>query len=66
MSAERSAAEVGAAVAEAERRRRAALLLGDLLPESTSDDVEGRDEVEASSLAREAELRRDVPPHHGG
>lgn len=50
---------------ERRRRRRAAELLGELLPETTSDESgsgwgEGRE-----SGTRDDELRRDVPPHHG-
>ncbi|NRQ48316.1 hypothetical protein [Aeromicrobium stalagmiti] len=50
--------------AERERRRRAAELLGDLLPSTTSDETdEGWGERGGSS--RDDELLRDVPPHHG-
>lgn len=53
--------------AERERRRRAALLLGDLLPESSSDDVDlpTAGGSVAADRSRDEELRRDVPPHHG-
>lgn len=52
-----------AKAAEAARRRRAAELLGDLLPEQTSDDsADGWGEREPD---RDEEFRRDVPPHHG-
>jgi hypothetical protein len=51
--------------AEQARRRRAALLLGDLLPDTTRDERdEGRGGTPSGS--RDDELRRDVPPHHGG
>ncbi len=49
---------------EVERRRRAAELLGDLLPDATSDETaEGWGEKESSS--RDDDYLRDVPPHHG-
>ncbi|HPU13523.1 MAG TPA: NAD(P)-dependent oxidoreductase [Aeromicrobium sp.] len=45
-------------------RERAARLLGDLMPTTTSDETaEGWGETETSS--RDEDLRRDVPPHHG-
>ncbi|MCW2831091.1 MAG: hypothetical protein JWP31_1783 [Aeromicrobium sp.] len=50
--------------AERARRRRAAELLGDLLPESTTDDTdEGWGERRAPT--RDDDYLRDVPPHHG-
>lgn len=53
-----------AAEAERERRRRAAELLGDLLPSTTTDETdEGWNERGGSS--RDDEYLRDVPPHHG-
>lgn len=49
---------------EQERRRRAAELLGDLLPQASTDESpEGWNENGGTS--REDELLRDVPPHHG-
>ena len=49
---------------EIERRRRAAELLGDLLPDTTTDETaEGWGERESSS--RDDDYLRDVPPHHG-
>jgi hypothetical protein len=49
---------------ELERRRRAAELLGDLLPDTTTDETdEGWSEKDASS--RDDDYLRDVPPHHG-
>ncbi len=48
-----------------ERRRRRAVVFGEVLPESTGDD---RDEPGApgpGSAAIEEWLRRQVPPHHG-
>lgn len=49
---------------ERERRRRAAELLGDLLPDTTSDETdEGWGEKDRSS--RDDDYLRDVPPHHG-
>ena len=63
-----------AARAERERRRRAAELLGDLLPSTTSDerdpgDARGSRRAKGGTSApsrRDDELMRDVPPHHGG
>ncbi|MCW2769826.1 MAG: hypothetical protein JWR27_1259 [Aeromicrobium sp.] len=50
--------------AERERRRRAAELLGDLLPDTMSDETdEGWNEKGGTS--RDEEYLRDVPPHHG-
>ncbi len=58
-----SDADREAAAREAEKRRRRARVFGDVLPESTSDD---RDEESGSGGDdRDAELRRNVPPHHG-
>jgi hypothetical protein len=49
---------------EIERRKRAAELLGDLLPSTTSDDTdEGWGEQVAPTS--DEEFLRDVPPHHG-
>lgn len=49
---------------EVERRRRAAELLGDLLPDTTTDETaEGWGERASSS--RDDDYLRDVPPHHG-
>lgn len=45
------------------RQRRAAALLGDLLPDTTSDEREpGEDRGKGS---RDADLLRDRPPHYG-
>ncbi|MCW2788894.1 MAG: hypothetical protein JWQ91_636 [Aeromicrobium sp.] len=50
--------------AERERRRRAAELLGDLMPSTTSDETdEGWSELGGTS--RDEDYLRDVPPHHG-
>ena len=50
--------------AERERRRRAEQALGELLPDSTTDETdEGWSEKNGES--RDDDLRRDVPPHHG-
>jgi hypothetical protein len=51
---------------KAERaRRRRAELLGDLMPDTTSDESdEGWSEKDEGGT-RDDELRRDVPPHHG-
>lgn len=56
--------------AERERRRRAAELLGDLLPTTTSDETdEGWSEQGGTSRdradRRDEDFLRDVPPHHG-
>jgi hypothetical protein len=54
---------------ERARRRRAAELLGDLEPRVSRDETdEGWNEAgwDAAGTARDDELRRDVPPHHGG
>ena len=45
-------------------RRRRAELLGELLPDTTSDETdEGWNEKDGDM--RDDEMRRDVPPHHG-
>jgi hypothetical protein len=50
--------------AERERRRRAAELLGDLMPSTTRDETdEGWGEQGGTS--RDEQYLRDVPPHHG-
>jgi hypothetical protein len=49
-------------VDEAARRRRAQRLLGDLLPDQTSDES-GEEWGERPSNTDE-DLRRNVPPHH--
>jgi hypothetical protein len=43
-------------------RRRRAEVFGDVLPDQARDD---RDPEGPASDARDDELRRDVPPHHG-
>lgn len=55
---------------EQARRRRAAELLGDLLPSTSSDetdegwgDADGHSRDEAAR--RDDQYLRDVPPHHG-
>lgn len=48
---------------ERERRRRAAELLGDLLPRTTSDET-GEGWGERADSSRDDEMLRDVPPHH--
>ena len=49
---------------EALRRRRAAELLGELMPDTTSDETdEGWGEPTPSTS--DEEFLRDVPPHHG-
>lgn len=50
--------------AERERRRRAAELLGELLPRTTRDETdEGWNEQ--SGTSRDEQYLRDIPPHHG-
>ncbi len=49
---------------ERARRRRAAALLGDLIPVKSTDQTdEGWNEEGGTS--RDEQLLRDVPPHHG-
>ncbi len=61
MSPEDGAPQEGA---EPDRRRRAERL-GKLLPDTTGDESdEGWNEKEDDT--RDDEMRRDVPPHHGG
>ena len=49
---------------ETERRKRAAELLGDLLPSTTTDDTDEGWGEQAEPISDE-EFLRDVPPHHG-
>lgn len=44
--------------------QRLARVFGDVLPETTADEREPGDEP-GRDAGRDAELRRDVPPHHG-
>jgi hypothetical protein len=46
-----------------DRARRRAEVFGDVLPESTVDDRDPKEPAEGGD--RDAELRRNVPPHHG-
>lgn len=56
--------EVRTAEQARQRRLRAARLLGDIVPATTRDETaEGWSEREGG---RDEEMRRDVPPHHGG
>ncbi len=50
----------------AAEKRRLAEVFGDVLPESTSDDVADPADATGSggTDARDAEILRDVPPHH--
>ena len=48
--------------AEAERRRRRDRVFGAVLADTTSDE---RGHGSAEDGSRDAELRRNVPPHHG-
>ncbi|MDX6276912.1 MAG: hypothetical protein QOJ72_1040 [Nocardioidaceae bacterium] len=49
---------------EVARRKRAAELLGDLLPSTTTDDTDEGWGEQATGTSDE-EFLRDVPPHHG-
>ncbi len=52
----------------AQRRERLARVFGDVLPETTADEREAGDQPGhgwGPAAVRDAELRRDVPPHHG-
>ena len=51
--------------AEAKRRLRAALDGVTLLPDTTSDERQDAGYSTSADAARDAELRRNVPPHHG-
>lgn len=54
----------GRRAARSEQQREVEKLLGDLVPDTTSDESdEGWNEEEG--VSRDDELRRDVPPHHG-
>ena len=55
--------EQPAAETDWQRRRRLAAVFGDVLPETTSDERDERDEPGTSSA--EEWLKRQVPPHHG-
>lgn len=49
---------------EKARRKKAAELLGDIMPTTTRDETpEGWNEK--SGMSRDEEFLRDVPPHHG-
>lgn len=51
---------------EAVRRRRMAEVFGDVLPDSTRDDVDDETPAERGrTRSRDEEMLRDVPPHHG-
>jgi hypothetical protein len=49
---------------EVARRRRAAELLGDVLPDTAADDTD-EGWGERSAPTSDEEFLRDVPPHHG-
>jgi hypothetical protein len=51
--------------AERARRRRAERLLGGLLPDQTRDESGDAWGEREGAEARDDELKRDVPPHHG-
>lgn len=63
-SLKETAEQVNEKTAEQERRRRAARLLGDLTPSSSSDSV-GWNEAHEGGGTHDDDLRREVPPHHG-
>jgi hypothetical protein len=51
---------------EGERERsRLDEIFGDVLPESTRDDQDESDQRDSGQSTRDADLLRDVPPHHG-
>ena len=50
-----------ATLERARRRRRLDSIFGEVLPDSTTDD---RSPDAGSGSSRDAELQRDVPPHH--
>lgn len=66
MPSEPEPTDAETAEAERRRRRRAAELLGELLPETTSDETGQGWGDRSGSGGRDDEMRRDVPPHHGG
>ena len=47
------------------RRRRAERLLGNLLPDQTTDETADAWGDREGAGSRDDEIRRDVPPHHG-
>ena len=51
--------------AERARRRRAERLLGGLLPDQTRDEAGDAWGERDGTEARDDEIQRDVPPHHG-
>ncbi len=53
-------------ITEAERRRRRALVFGDVLPDSTRDERgDGWSEREPGREGSDEWFRGQVPPHHG-
>ena len=46
---------------EAERKRRLAAVFGDVLPDTTTDERDDKDDVRGS----DEWLKSQVPPHHG-
>ena len=54
-------------LSEAERKRRLALVFGDVLPDATADDRPDRGAGGGSCHGPDGDdwLRREVPPHHG-
>ena len=51
--------------AERERRRRAERLLGELLPDTTTDESDEGWSEPGDGDRRDEDIKRDVPPHHG-
>lgn len=62
---EQRTAEQDRAREEWRRKRRLAEIFGDVLPETTGDEREGRDRREGGDPGEDW-LRSQVPPHHGG
>ncbi len=53
-------------VREAERRKRRALVFGDVLPDATTDERgDGGEGFGPADADADEWLRRQVPPHHG-
>jgi len=61
---EATTSDEASALERARRLRKLDQIFGDVLPEATSDDR--NQESGSGNAARDAEIRRDVPPHHPG
>ena len=55
----------GSAESDWERKRRLAEVLGDTLPETTSDERDPEDRPEDATKRSDTWLKEQVPPHHG-